>query len=54
MFQTKLVEEITKHFCLQWLFFFQKSCRLWDNVEKYCRAGQATDDNMVHARCMLD
>jgi len=23
-------------------------------VEKYCRAGQATDDNMAHAHCMLD
>jgi len=23
-------------------------------VEKYCRAGQATDGNMAHARCMLD
>jgi len=23
-------------------------------VEKYCRAEQATDDNMVHAYCMLD
>jgi hypothetical protein len=23
-------------------------------VEKYCRNGQATDDNMAHARCMLD
>jgi len=22
-------------------------------VEKYCRAGQATDDNMAHAHCML-
>jgi len=22
---------------------FRKPCRLWDNVEKYCRAGQATD-----------
>ena len=32
----------------------RKSCRLWDNVEKYCRAGQATDDNMAHAHCMLD
>jgi len=20
---------------------------------KYCRAGQATDDNMAHAHCML-
>jgi len=21
----------------------RKSCRLWDNVEEYCRAGQDTD-----------
>jgi len=27
--------------------FFRKSCRLWDEVEKYCRAGQATDDNII-------
>jgi len=24
------------------------------NVEKYSRAGQATDDSMSHAHCMLD
>jgi len=24
-----------------------------DNLEKYCRAGQATDDKMAHALCML-
>jgi hypothetical protein len=23
-------------------------------MEKLCRAGQATDDNSVHAHCMLD
>jgi len=23
-------------------------------VEKYCRTGQATNDNMTHAHCMLD
>jgi hypothetical protein len=40
------------HFILN--FFFRKSCRLWDNVEEYCRARQATDDNMVHVHCMLD
>jgi len=34
--------------------FSRKSCRLWDNVEKYCRAGQATDDSMARAHCMLD
>jgi len=22
--------------------------------KKYCRAGEATDDNMAHAHCMLD
>jgi len=35
-------------------FFFRKSCRLWDDVEKHCRARQATNDNMAHAPCMLD
>jgi hypothetical protein len=29
------------------IFFFRKSCRLWDNVEKYCRAVQARDDNQI-------
>jgi hypothetical protein len=32
---------------------FLKSCRLWDNVWKYSRAGQATDGNMAHVHCML-
>ena len=36
------------------LFSFRKSCRLWDNVEKYWRAGQAADDNMAHAHRVLD
>jgi len=34
--------------------FFPKILPLWDNVEKYLSAGQTTDDNMVHAHCMLD
>jgi len=34
----------SKHtFCVHF-FFFRKSCRLWDNVEKFCRVRQATDD----------
>jgi len=33
---------------------FNKSCRLWDNVQNVCRAEQATADNMAHAHCMLD
>jgi len=32
----------------------QKSCCLQDNVEKYRRARQATDDNMAHVHCILD
>jgi len=31
-------------------FFSRISCRLWDNMEKYCRAEQTTYvDNMTHA-----
>ena len=53
MFQTKFVEKIKTHI-LSSVTFFRKSYRLWGNVEKYSRAGQATDDNMAHAHCMLD
>jgi len=28
-------------------FLFRKWCRLWVNVEKYCTAGQATDDHII-------
>ena len=34
--------------------FFPKIVPFMGYVEKYCRAGQATDDNMDHALCMLD
>jgi len=27
--------------------YFRKSFRLWDNVEKYCRDGQNTEDNIL-------
>jgi len=33
---------------------FFESCLLDNNVEKYCRAGQDTHDNMVHALCVQD
>jgi len=52
-FTQKLYRKSKHTFCVQWLFFL-KSCRLWDNVAKYGRAGQAADDNMAHALCMLD
>ena len=35
-------------------FFFWKFCHLWGNVEECYRMGQATDDNIAHAHCMLD
>ena len=48
----KIVEEI-KTRILYSIPFFRKSYRLWDNVEKYCTAWQATDD-MAHAQYLLN
>jgi len=45
-------ETRSTHFCS--ISLFLKSCRLWDNVEKYCRVGQATHGNMAHSHSMLD
>jgi len=53
MFQIKIVEEIKTHFHVQF-FFSRKSCRLWDNVEEYSTAGEATDDSLAHAHFTLD
>jgi hypothetical protein len=50
----KVVQETKTHHILFSVTFFRKLCRLSDNVGKYCRAGQATDNNMAHAHCMLD
>jgi len=33
---------------------FRKSSHIGHNVEKHCRARQATHDNTTHAHCMLD
>jgi hypothetical protein len=54
IFQTKDVGKIRTHILSLITFFFLKASTLWDNVEKYCRARQATDDNMAHVPCMLD
>ena len=44
IFQTEVVEKIKTHILYPTtLSFFLKSCRLWDNVEKYGSAGHATD-----------
>ena len=55
MFQARVVDKIRTYIvCVCWVTRLLRSCLLWGNVEKYCRAGQATDDNMAHAHCMLD
>jgi len=49
----KVVEKVETHvWCSVTLFW--KLCHLLDIVEKYCRVGQATDNNMAHAHFMLD
>jgi len=53
MFQTKVVQKIKTHI-LGSVPFFRKSCRLWDNVGKYGRAGQDTDGNVAHSHWVLD
>jgi hypothetical protein len=44
--QTKVVEKIKTHVLCS-ITSFRKLCRLWDNVEKYGTARQATDDNII-------
>jgi len=34
--------------CSVTFFFFRKWCRLWYNVEKYCRVGETKDYNMAY------
>jgi len=54
MFRTKAVDKIKTHIYCS-VTFSRKSYRLWDNVEKYGRARQATDDNnKAYAFCMPD
>ena len=35
-------------------FVLLENISVYENLEKYCRAGQVTDDNMEHEHCMLD
>jgi hypothetical protein len=46
MFQIKVVEKFKTHILCS-ITFPPKSCRLWDNVEKYGTARQATHDNII-------
>jgi len=50
MFHTNVVEKIKTDFMFN---FFRKLRRVWEEVEKYCRASQATEKDMAEVRCML-
>jgi hypothetical protein len=52
MFRKNVVGKIKTHILFQVTFVLRKQCRLWDNVGKYGRAGQAASDTM-HAPLML-
>jgi hypothetical protein len=45
-FETKFVEKMKKHILCLNFFVSQKSCRVRDNVEKYGRAGEATNGSI--------
>jgi hypothetical protein len=47
MLQVKVVEKIKTRILCAVIFFFRKSCHFLDNVEKYGRVGQATDDSII-------
>jgi hypothetical protein len=49
MFEARVVEKIKTHIFLVIKF----SCSLQYNVGKYCKAGEATDDNIAHAHFTL-
>jgi len=48
MFHTSVVEKIKTHILCS-ITFLRKSCPLWDNVDKYCRARR----QKTHAHCTL-
>ena len=51
IFDTKFVDKILKNLIIK-NFFFQKSFRLWDNVEKYGKAREAIDINKAQRMCI--
>jgi len=49
IFQTKFVQKIKTRVSFSITLYFRKSCRLWNNVETYFRAGQPTELNGTQA-----
>ena len=50
----KFLENVRTHVLCSITYFSKIMLFFLDNVQKCCRAGQATDDSMAHAHCMLD
>ena len=50
IFQTAVVVKIAKY--LIFTEFFPTAFRLWDNVGKYGKATEATDDNIIRRMCL--
>ena len=46
-FGQKSAEKVETDILCSVIFFFEKSCSVWGNVEKYGRVGEATDDNII-------
>jgi hypothetical protein len=53
-FQIKVAEKTERHFTINNFFFSFEIVSLWDNVEKFDRTGQVTDDKTAHAHCIPD
>jgi hypothetical protein len=49
----KKLEKTQTHISCRITVVFE-TCHLWDSVEKYGSAGQATGGNMAHMFCTLD
>ena len=46
----KIIEKIKTYSLCSTTFFFRKTCRVWDNVEKNGTAGQGTDEIITLCR----
>jgi len=53
VFQAEVVEKIKTHVLFSAILFLKILAIKWDNLEKYGRVEQATDNNMAHALCTL-
>jgi hypothetical protein len=50
----KIVEKIKTHIVFSKMLFFTKIILFMRQCRNICRVGQATDESIAHAHCMLD